>query len=389
MYLKLLIILLTPLLFPLNAKASTRLELVVPESFEIVAGDLRVGYHRPCGAEYLGVAVRQAAGGPMAIGVLVRHQGMMCVSMSQREVVKVAHLDQLDRRKLAALRSDIRSRLHLNEIVSLRAVVENKKATVQAIYEPGCGEVVAAVLNDDVDGVLKVGVLEQRSKKPERCNEQKAGALRFVNLRPRTSLQPINIATQKPEKAYDLRLAKITKLSLTKENGLQANYLRRCNESPIGFVVSPQDDRLAQVKVGVLVARFYNRACNEGEAKFVQEFLDEKSILLDPRRGLQAMPASQRMGAFTLRSPLEVAEDPKGSFSSIDYLGDCDDRVIGGVYLSSAARQVAVSVLKHRSTKGCRQPTAKKRLLQPLSFAPPSQNGRIVPMKLEGFRYYL
>jgi len=367
------------------------LEIIKPLDIRVLeSGVVSVSYLQPCGAEYVGVAVRQVGQKPMQIGVTLQRRPTMCVSMPSQEIVNVFHLHAEAYKPMDGFRPNaaVGQRLRLAEIVSLVRVDERDRGILQAVFEPRCGEVVASVFNSAADGLIKVGILEQFRTAQTCPPKQMARALRFVNLPKKVELTPIDLRQRSAERDYDLRLLQVDVATVERSaNGLSLPFQRRCNEVPLGAVVQQQNAASQSFRVGILVANFYNQRCPQGLPS-VGDVWHQEGLHIPARASLDSMPDTSRIGLLTLRAPVAVETSPNSGRIQMTYLGGCERR-LGAVYGRDVQGRPTAGVLMRRQQGSCNVPARHVAILQPISFADLSQHGKIYPMRLEGFRYFM
>jgi hypothetical protein len=353
-------------------------------TMQIKGDELQYAYLLPCDSTEVGLFAQPINKVKLLrLAVLVHQSGVRCAGMPAPVVktislIKFSGLEQII--KMDPVR--ITGKVRLGRVASLRQVGEGR--SIEAIWRQSCATLQGFVLQQQHAHVLGLGLLESATAKDlENC---KAGE---------KILRPSFIAHQRidslyalgdnlpVEQAFHLRVAKIVPGSLARQvggDGFAFKYERRCNEAPVGVTIA-RPMRKGDMRVGMVVAHFYNRPCDSHEPRSYQVEYSFAAYPLKPGVNLLSMPASKGFGDYSVRTPLQfgfLKEELQ-----VRFYGSCQ-RAVGVIYADGILDKTSIGILEQRTANTeCKKPTKRLSFKQPYFLSNPQATGHY-PMKVEG-----
>lgn len=347
----------------------------------------RVSYDLPCGATTLGPLVRtNITRDTLSLAMVIRQSKIICTGLPTRvseeltQVVTDGYLKVLPIPVPEAVRISVVpvQQLNLNG------------SRVEAGFDAACLKVAGTILRrDEVTGTIEVAMARLNDAAAQAAaNGVRDGscptALTVAEL-PATAYgegrryRPYETTPVDLERSHYLRLAAVKPGSLVRgKNGLSLSFYRQCNEAPIGIVVDgqvvPRSKKVTyqtkrEVKVGVLVARYYNLVCEDGQG-IAQKVIEDRLISRDVELPLDAKVAliapTRRPTALTLREPSQYAVISKteGKGLVIDFQSGCN-RQVGAVYSRDQSNNLAVAVVELQGDPFACRKSQQLSLVQP------------------------
>jgi hypothetical protein len=177
-------------------------------------------------------------------------------------------------------------------------------------------------------------------------------------------------------KASKLASAPVLTAEVRTDEGLHVSFLRRCNEAPIGVILSPIDS--SQVEISVLVARFYNMRCKNMSAQGTTASLSFPEIAPAAGVRLKHRAASAASEAFALVPAAWIKTPRESHKSSVGVFRSCDlPRSI--VIAHNPANALSLAGLSRESDKMCNRDISTAVLDVPIKIA---QDVRVVSLRL-------
>ena len=372
--------------------AKQRLRVVPVTLLGYVGDNLEISVQKPCGSEFVGLVTAPAKKGRLHIAAAVRTGDVMCMSMPEQERHLINYLATRDFKVIAPLDvSKWRGRFVISTISDLRLFDKQKKGegeetemakALQGVHHTKCGQHVGTLIRQMDKQKLEVAFVEHlvRGSRTSDCpREQKVRRIKAIKL-----TTGLKVATYRENKTspsqYKLRLAKIDRASFRRmeKGGVSFQYLRNCNEAPIGIVVGKRSlakkrsggARVRRQAVGMLVAHYPGLKCSAQEAAEAWTPYRTKDVSIPRNWQVRLMSQTKSTDSLKLKSPLEMAklskQKKKGLF--VDFIRGCD-LTVGAVYARSlwAASEsvLAVGVLSRKAGVQCKKRVTQASLFQP------------------------
>lgn len=348
---------------------------------------IQVHFFMPCGTEYLGLVMRadksQIKQNTIEMAVLVRQMSLSCVGLPKPHRKVLASLPQV--RKVVPLDIPMgRIRYGLARALDL---TNRGRGTFGAriVHEDPCGRLMGSVIDSVGQASLRLGVLYGfgLSQKTKCSYRQQTLEVPFLSTQDKL-LRPIVVKQQDIEQAYYLRVIASRRISQS-DRGIGLNYWKACNESPVGLLLRRDEPRQA-MRVGMVVARLFNRKCKTS-GKWEHYELSGLKVarnLLPLRRGLRV--AAGRRYTVTAPKYYELSKSAGLKTLRVSYTSACRSPV-GVLYGKDYAGNLSVGVLQLESLNACEAAGKSYAVTQPV-FPVAAQSSKIYPLRLHGFRYF-
>jgi len=377
-----------------QAQAAPRLQLHTVELVGYVGKALKIAVEIPCGGEFYGLVAQSDDRGTLRLAAAVNQDSIVCTSMPDPREMVVDYLHTTGFKSIAPMRLDSGpNRVNVARVNDLRMTDGKNGRRLRLAYESKCGSEMGALIRRTGEGRLEIGYVEKvatASAYGIACDGKER--VRFVTALDPKEKYTVASLREKPaslRKAFYVRLAPIDPASLAKaatgNNGVMVRYQRACNEAPVGVVVSrveSKNDR-NRVKIGVLVARYYNMPCVKGHEAAQWETYGDHEIKIPRGTDVVALASTTGMDALTLLEPRKLKRLEKNGDKGValSYVRPCGAE-IGAVYARDGRRKLAVAALARRSST-CKARPAEVSLFQPF-VAQHVKASDLHPMRLSG-----
>jgi hypothetical protein len=405
-------LLLSPALltFSTPAQASPRLQAHPIKLLGYKGDDLRIAVELPCGTELYGLIASADDKGRLFLAAAALQPEILCTSLPEEQEILVPYIATSGFQSIAPLDTDgLLNRLSLVPVSEvLTAKRKHGGKLVRAVYETRCGTPVGTLIRQTSATDLDVAMVELKDRPSgmasaavqtcdygQRSKPIPAIALgEGYNVRPLakdvTDVGHVSYLRLAPVAAGELKAAAAT--APLPARPLVVRYFRRCNEAPVGLVVGSRTRRAVQV--GVLVARYLNHRCVEGDHGEWAALTATDLVLSDGKTPLKltAMAPSAELDSLRLKAPFELDKAPGAGRAArlmIDYFKTCE-RTLGAVYARDPAGRLAVGVLTRAAAAASSEcKTAATRVSFKVSMMHPFLSrhvraGDLYPMRLKG-----
>jgi len=367
---------------------------------------LKVGFELPCGAEAWGVlASATHRTGALRLAIVAKVQAVACTGLPQRMVETLDFVSTVGYRDVGPFDVDGVKRIKVIDPNALAVLDGTPAPALEASWDHECGTTLGAVLRrTSASGEIEVAVAETPRANPAAAcvTEERQVLVPGVDLTATTKVRPYsdNEATS-VERAMYLRLAKVLSPGIERVEGVSGStslrFERRCNEAPVGIVVTgrvmPTADTKASIRtpkiaVGVLVARYYNFICPRGEDRVVTDTITSTDLSFDGVSEVRILPPTRRSDGIQVRQPRQYAvmDKNRGVGLVLDLGLSCATQV-GAVYGRDAGGNLAVGVVEMNDDPfACSEAAGKGdgvSIVQPFARKPHGI-GTIFPMRIKG-----
>lgn len=350
-----------------NALAAQKLKIAEVELTGYVGQDLKIAYDLPCGATFYGVVAKEESSKRLRLGVAYLMGDVRCISLPAREETVLNFINTTGYDSISPLKtSSVRSRFVQNKMIDVRVVRSKKNPKLQLISEPSCGVDLGTLIRQTGSHKLELARLEKLTARQYRAGCPKTQQIKDVKAIRITKNLSVGIIPKKVrdlDRSFSLHLSQIRDGSVKrlKKRGVALSYLRKCNEAPVGVVMDRKiQNGKPSLKVGMLVARYFNMKCKEPDAW--TPYTNTTVVM-----GKKIQPTLMKKGSnsFSLVSPTAFSRQGKRRRSgvSIDYIDSCSS-LKGVVYTGSKSRShLGVLTAAHKGS--CSKKVAEVSLFQP------------------------
>lgn len=374
------------------------------ESVQLQSEAPTVSYDLPCGGEAVGALVRtNASRDTLYIGMVVRVNKISCTALPARVSAELDYVSTKGFAKVEPMAIGDPVRISPLAVSGLR--VSASGAQVEAVFENSCGKLAGTILRRGNADTVEIGIAEMAgagasaSTAGRKCT---AGAITSTvpgaTIGEGRKFRPYEITPSDIERAFFVRLAEVKAGSLDRHTGgrngpgqgISLSFLRKCNEAPVGVVIDGQTTKgslprsidLTRVRVGVLVARYYNLVCPEGAPVMVEDRITNKDINIPASTEVTYMAPTRNANSLTLREPSQYALIKKqtGRGLVIDYKTTCN-RQLGAVYARDGKGHLAVGILERQGDPFQCQAGRDLTLVQPFAGKGPGV-ASVYPLKI-------
>ncbi len=303
---------------------------------------IHVSYQRQCGAIFAGFTLRTSSQKELFVAVATERPNFRCMGLTGIEELIIPKLKGSDFAAVLSLNTTTEPvHLKLSPVQNFNQVHEaDGEYRFELLYTSQCGTALGVNLFPKANG-YELSVLEGRSSRFDNCNRAtKLVQYPHLNLShaPLTALANFDEDTRDPR--FTLRRVK-TQL-MQKQGYTQVQYLRRCDEAPVGLVRTETDDGLV---LSVLVARYPEVKCLADSPEKIwtayPEKIRDKNIL--PYAG------DKKTRQLLIKRPSSYGVDNDNL--SISTYASCQNDI--GIISRTTAKGYAVGILEAPSSTPC------------------------------------
>lgn len=375
------VLLFLPALLADVAAAFPKLQMQPVELLGYAGKSLRVAVTVPCGGEFYGIiASTNDKRKTMALAAAVSVDSIICTSMPSLQEVVVDYLDVTGFKSIEPMTIGGGSpRLSVARISDLKiARSKTQSDRLKVVYEPRCGRTVGALIRSTQPDRIEVAMVERPASSMQRSGCEREPTEREITAIDMTAKKRVAILRDRVEsltRLYTLKMAPISVKSIKtgKNGGLAFKYKRKCNEAPLGAVVSDQKnlDGKKAVRLGMLIANYYNIPCAGNFA--VSEWTDFKdSTVLIPKDVTIRLMDPNMMTGLAVKAPTRIVSRTSKSGQGrrqvvLKHSAACGE-VIGGVYSRDHKGGLSVGILtqgQFLSSNACKNESGEVSLSQP------------------------
>ena len=355
--------------------------MVVPAMADSDENGMRLYWVNPCGARFVGFLLDERSDQTLMAGVLVKKNPRECTSMGRRKNALLPGVFRRDYRRVIAINPlNYIGRPTLTPTGNIHLTPRGPGAwRMQLVYTGRCG-VPAGIVIRPHQGSLKVTTAEWVDGAARYFCEptQMVHDLSTIRLQDHRTVAPLQIKRSRLNRAYRLRVARA---SLTDQRGPSGflRYKRRCNEAPIGSFVRPAAGEDSEIRVGVLLAHYYNYTCPKNSPKFIWSKWSLKDL---HRKGTDILPLEdipRKQLALVRPTRLIPGLDEPGRGATADYLGGCGKPL--GTVIARVGGESRVGILQTARPSPCKKPVQEVSLELPW-LARNSGDDEIKPLAL-------
>lgn len=375
-----------------TALARSDLTLYPVEIVAKKANTWKVAVDVPCGGHFFGFIVQKKGKRQVELGAAIKRERVMCASWPSREIHDVDFLPKGYSVQSKVVR-DLFTDLTLGTIREIRTQKSARKGErkLYAVYEDKCRSRYGSLVRK-FGGRLEFATVHRKGVdvSEEGCMvSEKIAKIPGVRAYDHDALLPVAKRTKDLDREFRLHLAPVMESSIQsgKLAGVSLKYARACNEAPVGIVLQ-HDDKGKKLKVGVLLAEYYNMICDEEQGGFTT--LSNEDLQIPSNWQLTGMqPPSDGSPGLALRMPTEWETqqmDPKndnGSGFVIKYYEGCG-QLVGSVYSHDAKGNLVVGILQQQKVGQCQKGTRQAAIEQPLRFGSTAPN--VLPLRIKGLK---
>lgn len=255
-----------------KALALPKLQIHPVELLGYVGKSVKLAVDLPCGGEYYGLVASADKKGHLKVAAAIVQDSIVCTAMPEATEVLVDYLAITRFKTIEPMRVDEGNpRLLVARISDLRVVQAGADANLAAVYEPRCGRDVGTLIRKVGKGRLELAFVESPAGMPSLDGCESRQKKRVITALDTAAPFKVSALKDKPKalsRAFRLKLAPLVPNGVRAApgaSGLSVTYQRKCNEAPVGIVLgAPRrgKDGKSAVKVGVLVAEYYNFPCS-------------------------------------------------------------------------------------------------------------------------------
>lgn len=387
--------------FAVATAAPIRLVSITSAALTPDRSAISVSFAKPCQFDFYGIVAQKVDGRRLELAVAGTMKNMGCIGLPKMMTVRVDAFALTGIEAFGAMAMDGgNDRVELVEILDVGlnqstqfgtkaesantsvATKQMPSASLEASYITACGSFAGVVVRSTDRGKQGLGLMEWSVRRPPATGSGLPSTCPYTQVsrelpalspaaltRGISLIRPTSLATTDATQQYYLRLSQ-TQIESRAASQLNLRFQRRCNEAPVGVVVSALD-ATNTIAVGMLVAHYYNMPCEQASAGDSMRWSTySQSIVLDPKASLRPMlvTANDR-GRLRVKAPLRLQREPSQSHTMFSFYAPCG-RTIGAVYATDSLSRVAVGILEQRSSvAACVGAAREKTLMLPASMA--------------------
>ncbi len=377
-----------------KALALPKLQLRPVELMGYVGKSVKLSVDLPCGGEYYGLVASVGKQGHLKVAAAVVQDSIVCTSTSEPVELLVDYLAITRFKTIEPMAVDEGNpRLLIARISDLRLVQAGEDANLAAVYEPRCGRDLGTLIRKVGKSRLEIAFVESPAGMPsvDGCeSRQKKRVITALDTAASFKVAALKDKPKSLSRAFRLKLAPLAPNGVRAApatSGLSVSYQRKCNQAPVGIVLGAPlrgKDGKPAVKVGVLVAEYYNFPCAAA-----QTGKDGGTATLSDRD--LTLPVGARVLAMKSKGELTVLQPTKirhtnGNGVVISANASCRDEA-AAIYTRDARGALTVGVLSGavEATLGgatCKDGSAELLLSQPF-VASRVKAGQLFGMRLK------
>ena len=335
------------------------------ESLALKGDSPIVTFDLPCGGEQVGAMVRtNISKDTLFIAMVVRVNKIRCTALPTRVSALLTYVSSNGFKKVEPLK--IGDPVRISPIVVSGLRVGKSGSTIEAVFENGCSKLAGTILRGTGESVIEIAMAEASGASSSAASTAGkncvSGAITAtvpgVAVVAGRKFRPYETTPADIERAFFVRLAEIKPGSLVRRaSGIEVTFQRKCNEAPIGVVIDgkttkgrlPSSIDMRNLRVGVLVAKYYNVVCPDGSPSIVEDKIANKDINIPKSTEVTFMAPTRNASTLGLREPSQYAmiQNKTGRGIAIDFKTGCDKQ-LGAVYARDDKGNIAVAVLERQ-----------------------------------------
>jgi hypothetical protein len=363
---------------PTPAAAATklpRLSLHPVQVMGYVGESLHLRVEVGCGAELYGVIASEAPGGRLQLAAALDQGSIVCTSVPTPRDFMIDFLATRGFKTIEPMPvAEVPARLMVAPISRLKQLKTlNKRARLDALYQPRCGHVVGTLLRPSPTKSspreLQLAVVERQAQgtvASGRCKTAQR-TLRVSVLEPTARYRVVGLrvpAKTDLKRAYELRLARTHDGSLRvgEHGGIQIRFDHACNEAPIGVVLGNDRGPGAPLGIGIVVARHLNVKCG---GKVSTKTWREPDLSLPAGRIVTQLERTHDDGNLIIMTPSEIGTKRQAGKRavSLSYAPRCGT-TLGAIYARDQLGKLSAGALVSGGAYECKKPNAEVSLTQ-------------------------
>ena len=339
-------------------------------------GNLELRVTIPCGSKFFALVAQSSPDGKnLRLGGLIKRHTVSCAALPTIHAIKIKGFQNNSYSSLTLMEPEnYRAPLTVYEANELRLVRGKSPLTsrIEATFSMGCGQNLGLLLKPTSDQRLEIGSLEiRKSKRAGTCQERHQKiVLRGPIIGTARHVIRLPVQQQQATEAYVVKLAPIDGASMTVKNGnMTFTYLRRCNESPVGVVLGPEQGGKRQV--GLAVAFFYNQACNGVKAPYFKSRYTTRHLKFSAHERLTLFNPKE-LGELSVSRPYAIwLSDNASRDFTIGHYETCN-RLIGTLLSYNMQGKAYLGLIEKPTFKTCKKPLKELSFIEPALTSRPS-----------------
>lgn len=381
--------------FAESAAAFPKLQIQPVDLLGYVGKSLRISVSVPCGGEFYGlIASTNDKTKTMALAAAVSQEAIVCTSMPNEQEILISYLDVAGFKSIEPMTVSGAARLSVARISDMTIVKSKTKGDrLKVVYEPRCGSSIGTLIRQTDRDRLELAMVEKPAAGMQtgKCSRDPAEReITAIDTKTRTRVAALKDTVKSLTRVFTLKMAPINPkgIRIGKNGGVKFKYKKRCNDAPLGVVVS--DEKMVGGKktalIGMLIANYYNLPCtgtNEGSTW--AEFKD--STILIPAGVKLGLYSTKELTGLAVKAPTRISKQGKGARKHLvlKHSAACG-QIVGGVYSRDSQGGLAVGILtqgQHLSSNECKNGSGDVSLSQPY-FIGHQRMEALFPLRLKG-----
>lgn len=381
------------------AAAFPKLQMQPVELIGYVGTSLRVAVPIPCGGEFYGiVASTNEKQKTMALAAAVSIDAIVCTSIPSQVEVVIDYLDVTGFKSIEPMSMGNGSnRLTVARISDMK-IARSKDAgdRLKVVYEPRCGRSVGALIRATGRDRIEIAMVEKPSSSVQRAGCDRKPTEReitAIDVKVRKRVATLSDKVQSLTRLYTLKMAPVSSKGIRtgKNGGLSFRYRKKCNDAPLGVVVS--EEKIINGKktalIGMLVANYYNIPCTGKDAESKWASHTDSTVLI-PKHVAVGLIKPSEMTGLMVKAPTRIStrgsKTGKGRKQMVLKHSATCGQVIGGVYSRDSQGGLSVGILtqgQYLSSNACKNASGEVSLSQPF-FIGHQRMEALYPLRLKG-----
>ncbi|MFY7927543.1 MAG: hypothetical protein ACOVS5_01620 [Oligoflexus sp.] len=367
---------------PLQATTAYALELQ-PVRIQFSSDDaVQISYLEPCGTEFAGLLYRGQKDGVLEVAVVTRRFHARCLSITGMQEMTIPFVRASRYSAVVSMQPSVEPLLLKHAATqSLHLVRRLERDTLHAVYTSQCGSPVGLFVQAQASG-YRFGVLESSTLRPSTCNRTtQVFSISRLDATGLEQLTPLASQNEASEPLYELRRVPVHTFTVATRGDrrqLQAYYLRRCNEAPIGLVRQEQDVRL---RLSMLVAVYPEMSCPQGSPKKIWTAWNE-GLELDAHRVVERVqPAADEKVSLVRPTAYNLGQSLNQTRVEVKALSSCQRDL--GLVTRTSSSGLAIGILQLQDAQPCNSPLNKVTYAYEWN-TPPNARRDVKPLELVG-----
>lgn len=378
-----------------KALALPKLQIRPVELMGYVGKSVKLSVDLPCGGEYYGLVASADTKGRLKVAAAVVQDAIVCTSTAETKEIMVDYLAVTRFKTIEPMNvNEGNPRLLVARISDLRLVQAGEASNLSAVYEPRCGRDIGTLIRKVGKGRLEIAFVESPAGMPamDGCElRQKKRVITALDTAAPFKVAALKDKPKSLSRAFRLKLAPLAQGGVKASpgtSGLSVTYKRECNEAPVGIVLGAptrSKDGKPAVKVGVLVAEYYNFPCAAATTGKTggMAVLSDRDLTLPVGAKVLAM---REKGELSVLQPTKIRHT-NGQGVVLSANASCREEA-DAVYTRDGRGALTVGVLTgavetEMGKAPCRNPGDDVSLKQPF-VSTRIKTGMLQPLKLKG-----